>query len=146
MRSFLLAILLAAVSACESPTAVPATPEEVLKQYQYFVDNNLFEEAMVLSTVAEQQRLAEVSRIIATDLADSTLLNSVFKRMDCETRGDTTLCMCVIEDDYERYDADYILVFQDDRWLVDAPNNELPVDEQFFQDFMQEVESNFGSD
>ncbi len=109
---------------------LPNSPEEVIRQYQAWVDSNRFDQAKYLSTPREKKRLDELAKIIADDLMDATILNSVFHDIRCQTIGDTARCLCEIEDQYEKYTIEYTLVRVNGQWLIDAPEDgNIPADE-----------------
>jgi len=103
------------------PAADRASPEEVLRAYQDFIDKNQFVQAELLSTPAEQKRLEEMAVMLRSMPEDSTLLETRFLNIDCRVEGDTARCRCRVEDQYERYEQQYRLVRIDGRWLVDVP-------------------------
>lgn len=110
--------------------SVNQSPEEVLRAYQRYYDRNQFQEAKALSTPAEQERLDELAEIIAMEVSDSTVLETVFEELNCSARGDTATCLCTLRDQYEQYQANFQLVRTESGWLVDAPHQEqLRIDE-----------------
>ncbi len=113
----------------------PEDPEEVLKTYQGHVDKNQWEAAKQLSTDKGRQWLEELSAIIASEQPDSTLFHTEFLSVNCSGEGDTLLCQCVLQDQYERYTSDYHLIRTQGQWLVDAPQEEIEVD----RDIMENV-------
>lgn len=123
-----------ATTGCKNQSSLdenlPNTPEEVIQQYQAWIDNNQFAEAKHLSTPRERARLEELAEIIADDLIDSTILHSVFLEIRCQTIGDTSRCRCKIEDEYETYTIEYRLLRVKGQWLVDAPeDSDIPTEE-----------------
>lgn len=128
-------------SACQSePPAEQRSPQEVLKTYQKLVDKNELEEAKALSTEAGKEWLDELAEIIASEQPDSTIFHTEFLATDCEGEGDTLHCRCVLEDQYERYTSDYTLVKSaDGQWLVDAPQEELQIDDDLLENVPDSV-------
>jgi len=115
----------------ESFDSVNQSPEEVLRAYQGYYDRNQFDEAKALSTPAEQERLDELAEIIAMEVSDSTVLETVFEDLDCSVQRDTARCICTLRDQYEQYQANFQLVRTQAGWLVDAPHEEqLRIDEE----------------
>ncbi len=97
-------------------------PEATLRAYQAAIDRNDFRAAATLSTAAERARLEDIATIMAMDISDSTRLHTAFIELECAERGDTARCACLLEDEYERYWADFVLVRNArSQWLVDAP-------------------------
>jgi len=111
----------------------PREPEAVLKQYQGFVDKNLLEKAKMLSTPAGQDWLDELKAIVEEEQPDSTLFHTEFLSVNCLGEGDTLRCQCVLEDQYERYTSDYHLVKLNGQWLVDAPQEEIQIDNDILE-------------
>lgn len=106
-------------------------PETVLRAYQAFYDQNMFDEARALATAAEQERLTELESIIRSESQDSTILQTAFQSIKCTVQGDTAICNCTLRDQYEQYQASFQLIRQEDRWLVDAPHEEqLQIDQE----------------
>jgi hypothetical protein len=112
---------------------LPQTPEKVLKQYQEYVDKNRLEKAKSLSTPAGQTWLDELKAIIEEEKPDSTLFHTEFISVNCTGERDTILCQCVLEDQYERYTSDYHLVKLNGQWLVDAPQEEIQIDNDILE-------------
>lgn len=119
-------------AACQSEPP-PRSPEEVLKDYQALVDQNQLEAAKDLSTPAGQQWLDELAGIIEDELPDSTLFHTEFLSIACTGDGDTLLCQCVLQDQYERYNSTYIMVRTDGQWRVDAPRDEIQIDDDILE-------------
>ncbi|KGE89066.1 MAG: hypothetical protein ACE362_00370 [Phaeodactylibacter xiamenensis] len=111
----------------------PSEPEAVLKQYQRFVDQNLLEKAKALSTPAGKAWLDELKAIVEEEQPDSTLFHTEFLSVNCEGKKDTLRCQCVLEDQYERYTSDYHLVKLNGQWLVDAPQEEIQIDNDILE-------------
>ena len=111
----------------------PRAPEEILKEYQGYVDKNRLEKAKVLSTPAGQAWLDELKAIVEEEQPDSTLFHTEFLSVSCAGQGDTMLCQCVLEDQYERYTSDYHLVKLNGQWRVDAPQDEIQIDNDLIE-------------
>ncbi|MEN0005424.1 MAG: hypothetical protein AAF798_14830 [Bacteroidota bacterium] len=111
-----------------------ATPEATLRAYQAFIDNNNFEAAKALSTPAEQRRLETMSRIIVEEALDSSVLTTQFLKLRCEEQGDTAFCLCEVEDQYERYEENYRLIRIEEKWHIDAPDEEIIIENEVPED------------
>ncbi len=96
-------------------------PEEVIKKYQAHIDNNEFEKAIQLSTVEGARLLQEIAASITPEELELAKINTIFHNIDCKTDEEIAICLCDMEDEYERYQAEFILVLSEDTWLVDAP-------------------------
>ena len=122
IRHILSLLLVLGLSACvEDP---PASPDEVIRLYQAYVDQNRFEQAGLLSTPAEAQRLQELAKMIAAD-ADDSILYTTFEQINCQATGvDTIECSCHLTDQYETYTALFTLVRLAGDWRVDLPQPE----------------------
>lgn len=105
----------------------------MLRQYQEYVDKNLLEQAKALSTPAGQNWLDELKAIVEEEQPDSTLFHTTFLSVNCSGQEDTLLCQCVLEDQYERYTSDYHLVKLDGQWKVDAPREEIRIDNDIIE-------------
>ena len=115
----------------EPDEVVGDSPEAVLRAYQAFYDQNMFDDARQLATPAEQERLTELESIIRTESQDSTILQTTFQQINCTVNTDTAICTCTLRDQYEQYQARFLLLRQNGRWLVDAPHEEqLQIDEE----------------
>lgn len=102
----------------------PKTPEEVVRRYQAYVDSNRFELAQSLSTPRSAPLHEMMADIVADTPSDSSLIHTEFVRLECSVQQDTAICSCLLRDEYEEYESEYILVQVDDRWLVDLPDEE----------------------
>lgn len=112
----------------EKPTIeepLPTTPEAVVRLYQKYLDDNKFELAKRLSTPKEQERLNMLSEIISGDLLDSTLLKTVFLKLNCQEEGTTAICTGVYKEDDEEYEDEFKLTKINGQWLVDVTEEEV---------------------
>ncbi|MFM8362623.1 MAG: hypothetical protein ACKOA4_07990 [Haliscomenobacter sp.] len=137
--SALLLTCLCALYSCAQPDKplgkgaeqIPQTPEEVVRRYQAYLDQNDFKRAKMLSTSREAERLDEVSRIVAAEGQDSTRTYSTFLTLNCVVLADSARCTCTIRDQYETYDTEFVLIRYQRRWLMDsAPQEEILFDEE----------------
>lgn len=120
----LLSLALGSLVACKQQVELPKTPEEVIKAYQAFYDQNLFEEAKGLCTASEQKRLDELSKMMDEQSPDSTLLSTTFLSVNCSIKGDSAICKCRCKDQYETYKVEFVLLRRNKKWLIDAPREE----------------------
>lgn len=130
LRSFLITIfLLGLFFNCTSDhPKMPNTPEEVLKAYQGFFDKNEFESAKLYSTPNGKKWLEDLIPMIQSEGMESTIISTIFHTLDCTVNADTASCVCELEDDGERYSANYRLIRIKGQWLVDAPEEEEIID------------------
>lgn len=98
----------------------PDTPEEVVRQYQYYVDNNKFAYAKRLSTPAEQEMLDYLSDMVSGQPTDSTILHTEFISIVCKKAEATADCIGVIQEDGEKTELMFKVVKIDGKWLVDT--------------------------
>ncbi len=112
-------------SAAENAVKIPRTPEEVVRQYQAYVDSNQFQLAQSLSTPRSAPLHEMMATIVADTPSDSSLIHTQFISLNCDIiQQDTAVCNCLLRDEYEEYESEYILVKVDDRWFVDLPDEE----------------------
>lgn len=142
MKHFLLLCLpLLVLLSCQRKPKLPNTPEEVVRQYQVYYDQNQFAEAKELSTPAERQRLDDLKAIIESEPADSTIFTTTFLSINCQTNKDTAICLCEVRDIEEPYTTEYKLIKIDGQWLIDAPEEEIEVEEDFMELDSLEIDS-----
>lgn len=115
----------AAAWSCKRDHQQALPPEEVIRQYQAFIDANRYEEAKALSTPQEQVRLDGDAELMAMLPADSTLTRTIFLKMNCkEVARDVVHCNCLLEDQEGEYEAVFKLVKIDGVWRMDVPLGE----------------------
>ena len=130
-----------ACSGNEEKGASDLSPEEVVRTYQAFIDNNDFEKAMAMSSPQERARLKIwAGRILSNQYRDSTILNTIFLDVDCEIAEEKAYCLCLVEDDYERYQTEYVLVRIGSQWLVDAPEETFEIDQESINRMLENVQ------
>lgn len=133
IRYLLVAFAITTVFACQREPKLPENPEDVVRKFQGFIDKNQFEEAKKLSTPRGQARLDDLAAIIQEELADSTIFNTTFLRVNCQVNVDTARCLCLVQDSYEEYETDYKLIRINGRWLVDIPEEETIEEDEFIE-------------
>jgi len=102
----------------------PETPEAVVEQYQFYVDNNNFEMAKQLSTPAEQEMLDYLAEMVAGQPVDSTVMQTEFQRIVCQEEGERASCIGIIEEAGEQLEMLFDLVKIEDKWFVDTRDEE----------------------
>ncbi|HMO40963.1 MAG TPA: hypothetical protein PKC76_11660 [Saprospiraceae bacterium] len=151
VRFLLFLTILLATYACQREPKLPESPEDVIRKFQGYIDNNQFAEAKTLSTPRGQERLDDLEAIITGELADSTIFNTTFLSINCQITADTARCLCSVRDNYEAYETDYKLIRINGQWLVDVPEEEVVNEEEFIEmldsmdleDFFDEEEQLF---
>jgi hypothetical protein len=113
-----------ALYSCKSERQQIVVPEEVIRQYQGFVDLNLYEDAKKLSTPAEQERLDMEAKLMAMESLDSTVFHTTFLKIDCKETGEEAMCRCIVEDEYGEYEMEFRLIKSGGVWLIDVPVEE----------------------
>ncbi len=147
MRPIILLFVLTVIAAaCGDPAASQDTgqrpsPEATLRRYQAFVDSNQFEAAGQLSTPAERERLQMLSAILAQEDPDSSILHTRFLSVTCETTSDSAFCRCLLEDEYERYEQAFQLIWRNGAWRVDAPRQETIIEDQVIEDMLESLDT-----
>ena len=122
----LLGMVVALLAACKKQAELPKTPEEVVKAYQAYYDQNRFDEAKALSTLAEQSRLDNLAKMMQEQSADSTQLTTSFLSLKCQTKGDSAFCQCRCKDQYETYKIEFVLLRRPDRECGRCPRRLVP--------------------
>jgi hypothetical protein len=120
MRLLLPLLILCCFSTCKRDAPPQDAPEHALRQYQAYIDNNQYDEAIAMSTPAEQQRLAREARLMQLE-PDSSLLHTTFLSIQCTEILDTAYCACQLNDAYGAYEARYRLVKIKQYWQMDTP-------------------------
>jgi hypothetical protein len=120
----------------EPKEIIPETPEALVRLYQAYVDSNRFELAQSLSTPRSAPLHEMMAAIVADTPFDSSLIHTQFIKLSCEEKQDTAICICLLKDEYEEYESEYIVVRMENRWLMDIPDDE--GDFEFFEQEMME--------
>lgn len=113
------------------------SPEKVVRQYQAFLDSNLFVQAKLLSTPREAERLDALVSLFDGEPLDSTVLHTAFLNINCVERSDSAFCACKLQDEYETYDARFTLIRLNGRWLVDPPDEEAEESLEFSEEWLE---------
>lgn len=120
----------------------PDTPEEVVRQYQYYLDNDKYTYAKRLSTPAGQEILNYLEKRLSDQPADSTIINTEFLSIVCRKTGEEANCIGVIEEEGEKFELVFKVIKIDGKWLVDANEDdyELEYDSTIEDDFSSDPE------
>lgn len=154
-RILVFGILLAILGACrnqpapETPNAgpLPNTPEAVVRQYQAFLDSNLFDQARLLSTPRAADFLEMLAQMISDEPMDSSVVHTSFLKIDCTERGDTAVCICLAQDEFEEYETEFRLLRMAGQWLVDLPEEgEIEGAEEMMPDTWPEQDGGSGQE
>lgn len=121
----------------EDPLAHLDTPEDVVRQYQSFMDSSKFDKAKLLSTPKGADLMDALASAFADEPLDSSILHTVFLELNCTERGDSAFCACKLKDEYETYDARFTLIKLDGRWLVDPPDEEADESLEFSEEWLE---------
>lgn len=116
---------------------IPETPEGVVRLYQKYLDSNQFDKAKRVSTEREQERLDMLKTLLAGDLFDSTLVNTVFIKLDCQQIQNKAWCVGVYEEDGEEYQDTFKLIKGKEHWLMDISDEEILIETQEVIDTIQ---------
>lgn len=108
------------------------SPENFIQQYQQWLDKNDFEKAEEYATELEKVRLNNVKNFVfkTQETLDSSLLKTSFLAINCLPKGQHTICVCKMKDQFEVYDNTFYLKKSSAKWLMDAP----PEEAQIYQD------------
>lgn len=135
MKYILLLSGFVAILSCNREPTLPETPEAVIRQYQVYYDKNEFDKAKILSTIREQQRLDDLKQVLESEPLDSTIFNTNFLSINCQTQQDTSICTCEMKDlnEGEQYTTEYKVVRVKGQWLIEAPEEEVEIEEDFME-------------
>lgn len=137
-RIVLLFFCVVLATACNKDSVTPYTPEEVLRLYQGYVDSNKFKEAKKFCTNMERKRLDKLALSISNEWQDSTIFTTTFLKVNCEEKDQRVICNCLVQDEYEKYAADYHLIKVDGKWLVDAPEEVIIIQPEQMDEMLDE--------
>jgi hypothetical protein len=136
------------VKKIETPADVPAmvvtnTPEGVLRAYQELIDNNRFDEAKRLSTLSGQKFLEQLRILSTADTGDQPLETekTVFNKINCRQSPNKAVCTYEIITDGENIPDSIALVYQNDKWLVDIPEENYLMDVDSLELMMKEMDT-----
>lgn len=100
------------------------TPEGILRAYQELIDNNKFEEAKQLSTASGQKFLEQLRILSNAEAGDLPLENdkTVFNKVACrQYANNKAVCVYEILTEGETIPDSISLVYENDKWLIDIP-------------------------
>lgn len=108
------------------------SPESFVQQYQQWLDVNDFDSAEKCATEEEKVRLNDLKKFVfkTQETLDSSLLKTSFLAINCLPKGEHTICVCKMKDQFEIYDNTFYLKKSSGKWLMDAP----PEEAQIYQD------------
>ena len=126
-----IAFALLITSCKEDPYRTPIPPDQVVRKYQEFIDQNNFNGAKALSTKAGKSLIDEIAGTIDEEIMDDIVLETEFHSIRCQVIKKAAACYCDLEDQYERYEALFNLIQIKGRWLIDIPEEapELEIEE-----------------
>jgi hypothetical protein len=112
--------------------ATMGSPEDFIEQYQQWLDVNDFEKADEYATEEEKLRLMDLKKFVfkTQETLDSSLLKTSFLAINCLPKGEHTICVCKMKDQFEVYDNTFYLKKSAGKWFMDAP----PEEAQIYQD------------
>ncbi len=115
--------------ACQTPQPAPPAlePEDVLRLWQGYIDQNQFDSAQLYSTEGTRPFLDFLKSI--TFVEDSTIISlTLLRDLECRVFGDSALCAFATKDEIGRDVPDTLLLRRiQHRWLVDwheRPNDQ----------------------
>ncbi|MFZ4633827.1 MAG: hypothetical protein ACOYNO_06440 [Saprospiraceae bacterium] len=117
---------------CQTPEPAPPAfePEDVLRLWQGYIDQNQFDSAQLYSTEATRPFLDFLKSI--TFVEDSTIISlTLLRDLECRVFGDSALCTFATKDEIGRDVPDTLLLRRlHNRWLVDWRENpnDIPLD------------------
>lgn len=118
-----------------------STPEEVVRQWQAYIDSNNFEEAKKLSTQATADLLDLLAGMIPPEMMEEQMGKTEVLEVSCEIEGEKATCSCRINYDGQEETDDFFLVMEEGQWKVDLPDNPMTDGEFDFDDLdLEEME------
>jgi len=81
----------------------------------------------------EQQRLDGFKALLESEPPDSTIYTTTFLSINCKTAQDTARCACQVQDIEEPYTTEFKLVRVKGQWLMDAPDEQIEIEEDFLE-------------
>lgn len=109
-------------SACQNG---PTPPEDVVRQWQAYIDANNFAEAKKLSTQATADLLDLLAGMMPPEMLEQQMGKTEVLEVNCNIDGDKAVCACKINYDGQIEDDEFYLTLVDGQWKVDLPDNPL---------------------
>lgn len=127
IKYFLFITFALGVSACQNNSnsedkkleTMVLSPEETIKKFQRFIDNNDFDNAIAMSTPEMIKILTPVSKLFVEDSDESGINQTAFTQIKCITKEKTAECDCHLSDEYEDYNSVFFLKKIKGKWLID---------------------------
>ncbi len=117
MRSLSLCCALLALAFWSCRPKPAQTPDEVVRQWQSYIDHNQFDSARLYSTELARSYIDFLDALTSddsTDVYETQLFN-----LECNIQGDSAICHYLIEGEFgERIPDTLVLYKTKDRWLV----------------------------
>mgnify|MGYP005666462093 CR=1 FL=1 len=135
---WLLSIGLGLFAACQQDATTSRSPEEVVRQYQAFLDKNEFDKAKKISTPEGKEILEGLKVFFSGPAGDSTMVHTDFLSIACEEMGTTARCTCQLKDEYETYESVFKLQKMDGRWLVDTNDEGVIIKQSESEELIEE--------
>ena len=103
------------LAACHSPA--DSAPEEVVRQWQFYIDHNQFDSARLYSTELARSYVDFLDALSQGDTSE--IDNTQLYDLQCDVRGDSAICHYLIEGEMgEKIPDTLILQRIKGRWLV----------------------------
>lgn len=98
------------------------TPENTVKSWLYYMDNNQFKEAKGIATESAILFLNEIESFIKNNPDEDELSKSQFIELTCKKSLKTAICFAKIKDEVfkETYTDTFNLIHKDAKWLIDT--------------------------
>ncbi|GJM31521.1 MAG: hypothetical protein DHS20C18_05220 [Saprospiraceae bacterium] len=127
--------------ACQQEASVGGSPEEVVRQYQAFLDNNDFDQAKKISTPAGREMLEGLAVFFGGASEDSTVVHTNFLSIDCKESGNTARCDCRLQDEFETYASVFQLRKINDRWLIEPNDEGVNIEQSESEEILEDPDS-----
>ncbi len=95
----------------------PTEPEEVVRLWQSYIDNNRFDSARLYSTELARSYVDFLDALVQDDSTETT--QTELRDLRCDVIGDSAICHYLIEDELGEFLPDTLILKRiSGRWLV----------------------------
>ena len=122
-------------SVADTPPPLPNTPTQVAQEWveAFYSDN--FDKAVLLGTDNTRRMIDSVQLEMIPGAANIAF---TIRDMNCETKGDSSYCVYIYEEEQEEFQEFVQLLRVDGQWLVDESWEELSPEELEMEELIRE--------